>query len=159
MQRTSWGDSTGSSLLITSCALSKPTSPRHPTLAGTSSLLKRSPSWSDSKTAAWFSSCSRSDFSWVPMCSPFPHLPVSERMTSFIFLFQVLFSLQISFIFMALITKYKAVAPKFISLTEMERVHTKHLLSGTQEGLVLLLNYLLTAYMSQAPFQLLQIQK
>ena len=53
---------------------------------------------------------------------------------------------------MALITKYKAVAPKFISLTEMERVHTKHLLSGTQEGLVLLLNYLLTAYMSQAPF-------
>lgn len=115
MQRTSWGRSIGSPLVITSCALSKPTSLQHPTPAGASSLLKWSPSWSDSKTAAWFVSCSLSDFSWVPVCSPLPHLPVSERMTFFIFLFQVLFSLQISFIFMALITNSKAVAPKLLS--------------------------------------------
>lgn len=59
--------------------------------------------------------------------------------------------MQISFIFRAPITNYKAVAPKFISHWDGESTYKAFSVS-TQEGLILFLNYLLRAYMSQASF-------
>ena len=52
---------------------------------------------------------------------------------------------------MAPITNYKAVAPKFISHWDGESTYKAFSVSA-QEGLILFLNYLLRAYISQASF-------
>lgn len=119
-------------LFITFCSLAEPTPLQHPT-----PCRYFFPSWSQPQLV-WQQNSSLaflllSDFSWVPMCGPFPHLPVSETMMFFMSVLGFLLSARFHlFSWHPLLTIKLWLLNLF--LTEMERVHIKHLVSAQERA-------------------------